>query len=222
MVLAKLFRLGRQFDDFHPALEAGMASTRIANRRSIMSKEKFEPGLETGDAGESPHRGIGWDAAGRQEEDGADRDAMRERIAVRAYYNAERRGFQGDGQVDDWLGAEREEMASRSGAVGMKREASLSGDGDAREESGQPQPRAGGGEHVEPDRVTDWAERLDVPAHRLREAIQRVGSLVEDIKQDLRDSAPAGAGAPRAPEDDSARPLATKRARAIRKGKSGI
>jgi hypothetical protein len=39
----------------------------------------------------------------------SDQDAERhERIAVAAYYNAERRGFRDGGEQDDWLEAERE------------------------------------------------------------------------------------------------------------------
>ena len=39
----------------------------------------------------------------------SDEDAQRhERIAVAAYYNAERRGFREGGEQDDWLDAEKE------------------------------------------------------------------------------------------------------------------
>ena len=39
----------------------------------------------------------------------ADDEAQRqERIAVAAYYNAERRGFKAGGEQDDWLEAEKE------------------------------------------------------------------------------------------------------------------
>ena len=35
-------------------------------------------------------------------------DAMRAEIALAAYYNAERRGFGGNRELDDWLEAERD------------------------------------------------------------------------------------------------------------------
>jgi hypothetical protein len=45
-------------------------------------------------------------------------------------------------------------------------------------------------EHIEPDQVTKWARRLKVPAPKLREAIQRVGPVVSDVKQFLENPAP--------------------------------
>lgn len=41
----------------------------------------------------------------------------RERIATAAYYNAERRGFQGGAELDDWLEAERQ--VERADAPGL-------------------------------------------------------------------------------------------------------
>ena len=37
-----------------------------------------------------------------------DIEARRKRIAIAAYLRAERRNFEGEGQLDDWLEAERE------------------------------------------------------------------------------------------------------------------
>ena len=46
----------------------------------------------------------------------ADPDELRyRRIALAAYYRAERRGFAPDGALDDWLAAEQEEEAQRTG-----------------------------------------------------------------------------------------------------------
>lgn len=39
--------------------------------------------------------------------------------------------------------------------------------------------------HIEPDQVQRWAKTLDVSAQRLREAIRRVGPVVEDVKRFL-------------------------------------
>src|SRR5690606_16460483 len=39
--------------------------------------------------------------------------------------------------------------------------------------------------HIEPDEVQRWARTLDVPAQRLREAIRRVGPVVDDVKRFL-------------------------------------
>lgn len=38
----------------------------------------------------------------------SDENARRERIALAAYYHAERRGFVENGELDDWLTAEKE------------------------------------------------------------------------------------------------------------------
>jgi hypothetical protein len=39
--------------------------------------------------------------------------------------------------------------------------------------------------HIEPDDVDKWAHRLNVPAPKLREAMQRVGPVIRDIKRFL-------------------------------------
>ena len=126
-------------------------------------------------------------------------DERRDRIAVAAYYNAERRGFQPGGEEEDWLEAERQ-VDGRSSEKGPKGEASAG----AMVGRGQPDTEASvppavtdrpdfpdleqaGIEHIEPDDVQKWAKRLKVPAPKLREAIKRVGPVVSDIKQFLAD-----------------------------------
>jgi hypothetical protein len=160
-----------------------------------MSREKFGPGPGTGDAGELPQRGPGWSAARqKQEGDAADWAARRERIAVRAYYNAERRGFQGDGQLEDWLSAERD-IDDPSRAGGVQQEASRQRDGLA--ESGlKPQRDNAGGE--------------------------RVGSLVEDIKQDLKNTEYSAEVRHSTADNGAGTLIPPKKARAIRKAKSGM
>jgi hypothetical protein len=128
-------------------------------------------------------------------------DERRERVAVAAYYNAERRGFEPGGETDDWLEAERQ-VDGRGAEKGPKGEASagaVSAPGQVDGESAVPASvadrpdfpdlNASGVEHVEPDEVQKWAKRLKIPAPRLREAIKRVGPVVSDIKQFLLDGA---------------------------------
>jgi hypothetical protein len=129
-------------------------------------------------------------------------DERRERISVAAYYNAERRGFEDGGDVGDWLEAERE-VDGRASEKGPKGEASagaMTGGGQADSEDAVPRNltdrpdfpdlEQAGIEHIEPDQVTKWARRLKVPAPKLREAIQRVGPVVSDVKQFLENPAP--------------------------------
>jgi hypothetical protein len=124
-------------------------------------------------------------------------DERRERISVAAYYNAERRGFEGGGAVDDWLEAERE-VDGRATKTGSKGEASaeaVANTEDALPRNVTDRPdfpdlEQAGVEHIEPDQVAKWARRLKVPAPKLREAIQRVGPLVSDVKQFLENPAP--------------------------------
>jgi hypothetical protein len=128
-------------------------------------------------------------------------DERRERISVAAYYNAERRAFQDGGAVDDWLEAERE-VDGRASEKGLKGEASagaMASRGQADTEDALPRNLTdrpdypdldqAGVEHVEPDQVAKWARRLKVPAPKLREAIQRVGPVVSDVKQYLENPA---------------------------------
>jgi len=58
-----------------------------------------------------PQEGIGdGPAAESNDED------RRSRIAIAAYYKAERRGFSAEGQLDDWLAAEQEISLAKSGS----------------------------------------------------------------------------------------------------------
>jgi hypothetical protein len=138
-----------------------------------------------------------------------DEQARRERIAVAAYHNAERRGFGPNGELDDWLQAERQ-VDSLAGKGGPREEAAAQQPDRLRAAAGEPGAglppadsqkarRADGIErpdfpdlhdagvpHIKPDEVTHWAKKLDVPAPRLREAIRRVGPVVEDVKRFLR------------------------------------
>jgi hypothetical protein len=126
----------------------------------------------------------------------------RERIAVAAYYNAERRGFGSSGEVDDWLEAERQ-IDDRASEKGTRGEAaaqqpdggagpSVTSPGNDADRPDFPDLDRAGIPHVEPDEVDKWARRLKVPAPRLREAMQRVGPVISDIKRFL-----GGASAPR-------------------------
>ena len=38
---------------------------------------------------------------------------------------------------------------------------------------------------IEPDQIKQWAERLNVSTTRLREAVQRAGPVVDDVKRFL-------------------------------------
>lgn len=40
-------------------------------------------------------------------------------------------------------------------------------------------------ERIEPDRIKEWAQRLKVSTTRLREAVQRAGPVVDDVKRFL-------------------------------------
>ena len=107
----------------------------------------------------------------------------RRRIAVEAYYNAERRGFAEGGDVDDWLAAERlVDGSAGSRGEGPDSEAPSEGGGDA--------VPADADQRIEPDQVKTWARQLNVSAPRLREAIRRVGPAVRDVKQYLESAPP--------------------------------
>jgi hypothetical protein len=98
------------------------------------------------------------------------------RIAVAAYCNAERRGFEPGGEVDDWLEAEQQVdgRASEKGPKGEASAAAVADRGQADTETAVPPAAAGrpdfpdldqaGIEHIEPDEVAKWARRLKVPA----------------------------------------------------------
>ncbi len=92
-----------------------------------------------------------------------------EDVAVAAYYIAERRGFAGDQQLDDWLSAEQ--------ALGSPPQ--ISGEDD----------RAARGmveEDIAPDEVHRWATTLNVTAEELRIAIQRVGPSSAAVRSFLQ------------------------------------
>jgi hypothetical protein len=94
-----------------------------------------------------------------------------EHVAVAAYYEAERRGFSGDRQVDDWLAAEKSLAAESVGT----------GDDDIA-------ARGFVEEDIEPDQVEQWAKKFNVTPERLRVAIQRVGPVSSEVKNFLEGS----------------------------------
>jgi hypothetical protein len=122
------------------------------------------------------------------------------RIAIEAYYNAERRGFREGGELDDWLEAERavEKAAPHpSDAEGLGEKPGEGADSASGVEApGSPADQPGsvdaaaGAERIEPDQVKKWARQLNVSAPQLREAIRRVGPAVRDVKQFLESSPP--------------------------------
>ena len=58
-------------------------------------------------------------------------------------------------------------------------EAAAAGSDDA------PVTDAGGGEHIYPDDIDDWAERFEVTPEQLRAAIRRVGAQVDAVERYL-------------------------------------
>ena len=100
--------------------------------------------------------------------DPAGEASRRERIAVAAYYNAERRGFEGNNELDDWLDAEK----SIDGVSAADAAAQLDPDADANEV-------------IYPEDIDEWAERLDVTREQLRVAIRQVGTKVDDVARFL-------------------------------------
>lgn len=116
----------------------------------------------------------------------------RRKISIAAYHKAERRGFDGNRELDDWLDAEKEiDTQARGG--GIQHEASKLAEGPSdvsapamREAPHEPSE----GERIEPDQVKTWAKRLNVPAEHLRAAIQRAGPLVTDVKRLLEATPP--------------------------------
>lgn len=116
----------------------------------------------------------------------------RRRIAVEAYYNAERRGFEEGREIDDWLEAERH-VDTRASEEGQRGEAAArQPDGEGSGEAGVPAGQTGSpaAERIAPDQVTKWARELNVSAPRLREAIKRVGPVVRDVKKYLESAPP--------------------------------
>ena len=100
--------------------------------------------------------------------DPATEPSRRERIAVAAYYNAERRGFEGNNELGDWLDAEK----------------SIDGIS-AADAAAQLNPGADASEIIYPEDIDEWAERLDVTREQLRVAIRQVGSKVDDVTRFL-------------------------------------
>ena len=100
--------------------------------------------------------------------DPAGEASRRERIAVAAYYNAERRRFEGSNELDDWLDAEK----SIDGISAADAAAQLDTGADATEV-------------IYPEDIDEWAERLDVTREQLRVAIRQVGSKVDDVARFL-------------------------------------
>ena len=100
--------------------------------------------------------------------DPAGEASRRERIAVAAYYNAERRGFEGNNELDDWLDAEK----------------SIDGVS-AADAAAQLDPSADANEVIYPEDIDEWAERLDVTREQLRVAIRQVGTKVDDVARFL-------------------------------------
>ena len=94
--------------------------------------------------------------------------SRRDRIAVAAYYNAERRGFEGNSELDDWLDAEK----------------SIDGIS-AADAAAQLNPGADASEVIYPEDIDEWAERLDVTREQLRVAIRQVGSKVDEVARFL-------------------------------------
>src|SRR5688572_26686054 len=76
----------------------------------------------------------------------------RQRIAIGAYYNAERRGFEEGGALDDWLQAEQEYEKS----IGHERP---EGTIPATETDEAPESST---QVVEPSEIRRWAPRLNV------------------------------------------------------------
>ena len=116
----------------------------------------------------------------------------RRKIAIAAYHKAERRGFDGNRALDDWLDAEKE-IDSQARGGGVQHEASQLAEGpsDVAPTAVRETPRdPAEGERIEPDQVRTWARKLKVPAERLRDAIQRAGPLVSDVKRFLETPQP--------------------------------
>lgn len=146
--------------------------------------------------------GSGMEPRGDESSKEAER---RRRIAEIAYYNAERRGFLQGAELDDWLAAERQIDGSGSekgpaGEASALQAESAVGDGTARDGSGGPSTATdradtpdliqADAERIEPDQVKKWARQLNVSAPRLREAIKRVGPVVDDVKRFLESAPP--------------------------------
>ena len=123
------------------------------------------------DAGKQPQdkaRGSVSQAEDRVGTQSRPESVRRERIAVAAYYNAERRGFSGNAELDDWLDAEK----AIDGATPDDAAAQLD-------------PGADSSDLIYPEDIDEWAERLDVTREQLRVAIRQVGSRFDDVARFL-------------------------------------
>jgi hypothetical protein len=141
-----------------------------------------------------PSGAVSQPGAGEEPSSAGGDSGRRQRIAEAAYYNAEHRGFEPGGEMDDWLEAERE-RDGRGPEKGARAEASARQSGSVEAGAGGterpdfPDLNEAGIEHIEPEEIKQWAARLKVPAAKLREAIKRVGPVVRDVKQFLQDPA---------------------------------
>ena len=121
------------------------------------------------------------------EADNTKPDGRRESIATAAYYRAERRNFEGNAELDDWLEAERE-IDSAAAAGGIQSEASrlAEGPGDVSVPAmGDAANKADDPDYIDPSDVHQWAEKLGVSPSALRLAIERAGPRVPDVKRFL-------------------------------------
>lgn len=116
-------------------------------------------------------------------------DQRREHISVAAYYNAEKRGFSGDEQqqLDDWLEAEKFVGNYYTGGTATNREQQpvqqIINESEAPLDDSN--ARSDKQEVIDPSEVKRWAKDLGVSATTLREAINRVGANVNDVKSFL-------------------------------------
>jgi len=99
----------------------------------------------------------------------------RQRIAIGAYYNAEHRGFEEGGELQDWLRAEQAYEKS----IGRDR-TDRSIPATATDERAESSTQV-----VEPGEIRRWEPRLNVSPTRLREAIRNVGNRLSDIRKFL-------------------------------------
>lgn len=119
-------------------------------------------------------------------------EQRREHISVAAYYNAEKRGFSGDEQqqLEDWLQAEKLIGNYYSGGTSNNRDQpsiqQIINQTDARLDDVD--ARSDNAQIIDPSDIKRWAKELGVSAAVLREAINRVGGKVDDVKNFLADS----------------------------------
>jgi|SRR5687768_3215463 len=157
------------------------STARTPDRRKKERQSKVA--APSGDGGEPVRQSGDGTSAPDQQPGEAGGDRRRDEIARAAYYKAQRRGFDGNREVEDWLEAERE-IDSRAAGAGIQHEASVLAESTA----GVTAPaikevrKNVEGEVIDPEDLQSWAKKLQVPAPRLREAIQRVGTRVSEVK----------------------------------------